>query len=125
MLFALLMMYVVQAQTAFHQTTSNPTGAVVNTGIDTMTYTLSTPYTNIVIQPVITKVSGTVAGTSVLYYSVNGTNWVSTGDTLTSTNVTTNSAIWLKTANPARYWRILVTGTGTMSATAAAKIQIK
>lgn len=125
MLFALFTMYIVQAQSAFHQTTANPTGAVVNTGIDTMTYTLSQPYTNISIQTVTTKVSGTVAGTTVLYYSVNGTNFVSTGDTLTNTNVATSSAIWVKSGSPVRYWRILTTGVGTMSATVAAKIQIK
>lgn len=111
------------AQSAFHQTASNPTGAVVNTGVDTLTYSLSASYSIVSIQPVVTKVSGTVAGTSILQVSVNGTNFVNT-DTLTNTNVTTNTAIWEKRTS-AKYFRILTTGTGTMSATAAAKLTVK
>lgn len=111
------------AQTAFHQTTSNPSGTVTNTGVDTMTYTLSQSYMHIAVQPVITKTSGTVAGTTILQMSVNGVNFVNT-DTLTNANVTTNSTIWNK-ISPARYLRILVTGSGTMVATAAAKVATK
>jgi hypothetical protein len=113
-----------QAQTGtFSHTASNPTGAVVNTSVDTMTYTLSKGYQLVGIQTIITKVSGTVAGTSVLYASIDGVNYVSTGDTLTNTNVTTNSFLVTK-ATPYKYWRILTTGSGTMSATTNAKIII-
>lgn len=111
-----------QAQVgSFTHTASNPTGAVVNTAVDTMSYTLSKGYQLVGIQTIITKVSGTVAGTSVLYGSIDGTNYVSTGDTLTNTNVATNSFLVTK-ATPYKYWRILTTGSGTMSATTAAKI---
>lgn len=110
-----------QAQTAFSHTASNPTGAVVNTAVDTMSYSMTKGYRLVGIQTVITKVSGTIAGTSILYASINGTNYVATGDTLTNTNVTTNTFLLTK-ANPYRYWQIRTTGSGTMSATTAAKI---
>lgn len=115
--------FAVQAQTAFSHTASNPTGAVVNTSVDTMTYSMQKGYKLVGIQTIVTKVSGTVAGTSILYASIDGTNYVATGDTLTNTNVATNSFLVTK-ANPYRYWRILTTGSGTMSATTAAKIII-
>ncbi len=110
-----------KAQGNFSHTTSNSTGAVVNTGIDTSTYTLYKSYTHVAVQPKVTKVSGTVAGTSILYYSVDGSNWIATGDTLTNTNQTTNTTIWNK-ISAARYWQIRTTGSGTMSATTAHKI---
>lgn len=110
-----------QGQTAFNHTASNPTGAVVNTGIDTSSYTLSKSYHVVSIQPALTKVSGTVAGTSILQMSVNGIQYINT-DTVTNTNVAVSSSvIWTKITS-ARYWRVLTTGSGTMSATTAAKI---
>lgn len=115
--------FVTHAQSAFHQTASNPTGAVVNTAVDTLTYSLSASYSLVSIQPVMTKVSGTVAGTSILQISVNGVNFVNT-DTLTNTNVTTNTVIWEKRTT-SKYFRILSTGSGTMSATVAAKLTVK
>jgi len=101
-ILSLLMCFLVftvasQAQTAFSHTASNPTGAILNTSSDTMTYSMQKGYASVAIQPVITRATGTMAGTSVLYYSVNGTNWVATGDTLTNTNTATNSTIWAKT----------------------------
>lgn len=110
-----------QAQTAFNHTASNPTGAVVNTAVDTSSYTLSASYHTVSIQPALTKVSGTVAGTSILQMSVNGVQYINT-DTVTNTNIAVSSSvIWTK-VTAARYFRILTTGSGTMSATTAAKI---
>jgi hypothetical protein len=112
-----------KAQTAFSHTVSNPTGAILNTSADTMTYSMQRGYNQVAIQPVITKASGTMAGTSVLYYSVNGTNWVATGDTLTNSNTTTNTTVWNKTS-AARYWRIITSGATTVTGTTAAKLII-
>lgn len=127
-IISLLMCFLVftvasQAQTAFSHTASNPTGAILNTSSDTMTYSMQKAYASVAIQPVITRATGTMAGTSVLYYSVNGTNWVATGDTLTNTNAATNSTIWAKTV-PARYWRIITSGATTVTGTTSAKIII-
>jgi hypothetical protein len=86
-----------------------------------MSYTLSKSYHIVSIQPVVTKTSGTMAGTATLYYSVNGTNWIPTGESLTLTNVTTNTVIWTL-VSPVRYWRIIVGGATTVVGTASAKI---
>lgn len=118
-----MLVFFSMAQSAFRQTASNPTGTVTNTSVDTMTYALSASYSTISIQPVITKTSGTVAGTSILQLSVNGTNYINT-DTLTNTNVATNSTIWNKFTT-AKYFRILTTGSGTMVVTVAAKLTVK
>lgn len=112
-----------QSQTSFSQTAFNPTGAILNTSSDTMSITLTRSYSQLSIQPVITKATGTMAGTAVLYSSVNGTNWVSTGDTLTFTNVTTNTTVWTKTSS-ARYWRIIQSGGTTVTGTASAKVSV-
>lgn len=119
--FSMLIFTAVNAQSAFSHTTSNPTGAILNTSADTMTYSMQKGYSLVSIQPVITKATGTMAGTSVLYYSVNGTNWVATGDTMTNTNVTTNTTVWNKSSS-AKYWRIITSGATTVTGTTAAKL---
>jgi hypothetical protein len=112
-----------QAQTTtFSHTATNPTGAVVNTGIDTMTVAFPGNFSAIGIQPVVSKVSGTVAGTSILYGSINGTTYVATGDTLTNTNVTTNTKVIKLTFPVYRTYRLITAGSGTMSATTGATI---
>lgn len=108
------------AQSAFKYTTSNPTGAFTNTAVDTMNYTCTASYNLVTIQPVFTRATGTMAGTAILSYSVNGTNYVNT-DTLTMTNAATNTTVWNK-ASSARYWRIIRSGATTVTGTSAAKI---
>lgn len=120
-LFAMPAVGKAQTLGTFSQTASNPTGAITNTSVDTMTYTLSKNYRLISIQPVVTKATGTMAGWAVLDYSVNGTNWVLGTDTLSLTDVTTNTAVWDK-STAARYFRIRVGGATTVTGTAAAKI---
>lgn len=92
--------------------------SVQNTGTIYKPITLTKNFTAGAIQVVNTKVSGTVAGTSILQYSVDGTNWVTkaaVGDTLTNTDVTTNTKIW--DLNPVlyKYYRVVSTGSGTMA----------
>lgn len=114
----------VEAQTAFQQGVSKPTGAYSNAQIDTMTAHFSNSYLTVSIQPVVTKLTGTMAGNAILYYSVNGTNYIASGDTLTFSNSTTNTTIWNKTS-AAKYWRIVVAGGTTLTGTAAAKFSVK
>jgi hypothetical protein len=114
--------FTVKAQVSFVGTATNSTNAITNTSVDTCYYTLSYSYATISIQPVVTKSTGTMAGTSVLYKSVNGTNWVATGDTLTLTNVTTNTTVWEK-VSACRYWRIITGGATTVTGSVAAKLQ--
>lgn len=80
------------------------------------TITLTAGYDGVAIQPVITKVSGTVAGTAVLYESLDGTNYKSTGDTLTLANATTNTVLWKKVPPAPVFYKITTVGSGTMSA---------
>lgn len=76
------------------------------------------------IQPVITKATGTMAGVARLYGSVNGSNYILTGDTLALTNQTTNTGVWKLTAPAWVYYRIIVSGATTVTGTAAAKIAV-
>lgn len=113
--------YLSQAQVAFSQTASNPTGAITDTGIDTMAYTALRSYNLVSIQPIVTKATGTMSGWAVLDYSINGTNWYVGTDTLSLTNITTNTIVWNK-ATAARYFRIRVGGATSVTGTCTAKI---
>ncbi len=115
--------YFSQAQSAysFSQTASNPTGAITNTSVDTMTYTLSRSYPLISIQPVVTKASGTMTGWAVLDYSVDGNNWYVGTDTVSLSNVTTNTAVITKQI-AARFLRLRVGGATTVTGTCTAKV---
>lgn len=112
---------VTKAQGSFSQTATNPTGAITNTSVDTMTYTLKHVYLLVSIQPVVTKATGTMAGWAVLDYSVNGTNWNIGTDTLALSNITTNTTVWNK-STASKYFRIRVGGATTVTGTASAKI---
>lgn len=115
--------YFSQAQSSysFSQTASNPTGAITNTSVDTMTYTLSRSYPLISIQPVVTKASGTMAGWAVLDFSVDGTNWTVGTDTVSLSNQTVNTGVITKQI-AARYLRLRVGGATTVTGTITAKV---
>ena len=106
---------------SFSHTTSNPTGAINNASSDTMSYSTVKNYSVVGIQPVITKATGTMAGTSVLYGSLDGINFIAVGDTLTNTNVTTNSTVWSLSNPPYIYYRIITSGATTVTGTTVAK----
>lgn len=124
-LFSLLLaLFVVAscfAQASFTPTSFNPTSGITNTSVDTSYYTLSKSYTHVCIQPTVTKATGTMAGWAVLEYSVDGANWVLTGDTLALSNVTTNTTVWNK-ITAARYFRIRTGGATTVTGTVLHKI---
>lgn len=88
---------------------------VTNAGTSYHDITVSGSYNSGVIQYVGTEISGTTAGTAILYGSVDGTNYVSLLDTLAQTDVTTNTKIWTQTRPIYPYYRVLITGSGTMS----------
>lgn len=88
---------------------------LVNTDNATKIFTVTAGYNCIAIQPVVTKISGTVAGTVVLYGTVDGTNYVSLGDTLTCTNQATNTDIFVKTNAPYYKYKLYFSQTGTDS----------
>lgn len=99
---------------------------VVNTGTKFCSLRLAQSYKKVTVQALITKISGTVAGTLTLQGSIDGTNWV-TADTasfvtegaatFTATNVATQNKTWIMNGDPYLWYRLSYTGTGTMSAT--------
>ena len=113
-----------KAQQILTLTRVGVTDTVVNTATVNLTLTVRGKYQSGVIQVVNTKVDGTVAGNSLLQASVDGTNYV-TLDTLTNTNVATNTKIFVLT-NPAYpYYRISNTGTGTVRYVTTARAHFK
>lgn len=69
------------------------------------------------VQIVITKISGTVAGTTKLQGSLNGTNWEDIGSAFTHTDVASQAKLFTVTGGvPYTYLRTTSTGSGTMSA---------
>jgi hypothetical protein len=89
---------------------------ITNTGTANKVLTTTAGYDLVSIQPVITKTSGTVAGNVVFYGTLDGINYVATGDTLKCTDQTTNTKI--VTFDKAKYGaiKIVYTGVGTMVA---------
>ncbi|SEW01993.1 hypothetical protein SAMN05428988_1319 [Chitinophaga sp. YR573] len=74
------------------------------------------------IQVAALKVSGTVAGSAYIQATVDGVNWLSVTDTLTLTNVTTNTKVWTFTATNYNSYRAVFTGSGSMAATITAAL---
>lgn len=111
-LFSLFFVQFSDAQT----TMTNSGDTVVNTATVNLDVTLKGKG-DLGFQVVATKISGTVGGTAILQGSLDGTNYVTIStDTLTLTDVATNSAVWKVSASTYLYYRIAVTGSGTMSA---------
>ncbi len=93
-----------------------------NTATSYVTIGVTQWYNTVSIQSVVTKISGTVAGTVTLQGSVDGTNF-STVDanyanvvSYVPTNIATNTKVFVVTGSPYRYYRLSYTGAGTMSA---------
>ena len=106
----------------------NASDTTVNTSTDSLKIVLTQSYSNITIQPKVTKISGTMNSNSTptLYGSLDGKNYYAIpGDTLHITN--TSSPIvddWVLTSQAYRVYKIVWTGTGTMSAKLEAKIML-
>lgn len=107
-------------------TVTNMTGngaTVTNSGSASCSLAVNYTHEQLSIQITATKVSGTIAGTAILYGSVDGTNYNAIGsDTLTLTNVTTNTKVWVLTNANYAYYKVTVTGSGTMAATIVGKL---
>jgi hypothetical protein len=71
---------------------------------------------------VVTKISGTVAGTVTLQGSLDGINYSTvnsnyvTASSYSPTNVATSTFRFIVTGSPYRFYRLSYTGAGTMSA---------
>lgn len=96
---------------------------VTNSGTGTATATVETSFkTNVILQALITKTSGTLGGTVTLQVSSDGTNYVTAPTTLvegasstyTVTDSATQSFVFVVKGNPFIKYRLSWTGTGTM-----------
>lgn len=116
------------------------TDSITNTGTAYLKAQVSGTGT-VTIYAVMTKLSGTGAGTAILQGSVDGTNWTpvsfstglvtgggSTGaanDTFTLTNVTTQTCYWFLNENQHLYYRVYWTGSGTELVRVSAKAMLR
>lgn len=84
----------------------------IKTGALTVTkvINLTSGYSLVSFQPVVTKVSGTIAGKVYIAGSVDGTNYI-LADSLVLSDVATNTKIFKFTGNP--YWKYKIWGVGT------------
>lgn len=90
---------------------------VVNTATVNKQITASAGYSAVGVQAVITKISGTVAGTATFQGSLDNTNWETIGSAFTMTNVATQAKLFVQSGgSPYHYYRVSFVGSGTMSA---------
>lgn len=101
---------------------SSVSDTTTNTAESYVTLPIQNWYNTISIQSVVTKISGTVAGTVTLQGSLDGTNYVTVDSNYATvvsyspTNVATSTKLFVVTGSPYRYYRLSYTGAGTMSA---------
>lgn len=119
----------VTAQTAaitMSQTTTNPTGLIVDTGKDTAQYNGSSikKFSLVEVFVAITRNTGTLAGTAVLYGSPDGTDWYATGDTLSITNGATYRGALYVTNKAYKHWRVITSGMTTVNCNVSVKIAL-
>lgn len=121
-----LIMVLLIAVTAFIASESKAQSSVLVNTTDTLTNTdtvyISLPtatggYYAVGIQAVVSRVSGTAAGTAIIQGSLDGINYVDIStDTLTFTNVATNTKIWAITPSVYQFHRVKFTSSGTVVA---------
>jgi hypothetical protein len=86
---------------------------IVNTGTVTKILSLTGGYNGAAVQVVLSKISGTGAGTVQLSGSLDGVNYVNIGTAFTITDVATQSQVFYVTSPLANKIKVLCTGSGT------------
>lgn len=86
--------------------------SLINTDTVVKNLTLSTTLNGIVLQPVITRASGTAAGKFFLAQSIDGTNYITT-DSLILTNQLVNTTLISKSQPTALYYQLTFISSGT------------
>jgi len=115
---------------AMKATTGNTSDTVTNTGTEVLSAQVNGYNKVVTVQVLITRLSGTLAGNVVLQGSLDGTTYTtltqvaqpSNNDTVTLTNVAATSCIYVIEPSKYLYYRVSVTGSGTMTARISAKI---
>lgn len=103
----------VKAQSPVKMTVASA-DTLANTDTTSKIINVTDGWASLAIQPVVTKLSGTAAGVVRLYGSVDGVNYVATGDTLAISG-TTSSTIWSAGVPKYAYYKIYATSSGTVS----------
>jgi hypothetical protein len=114
LIFTVLLAFTMSAQNRA-ELMSGSGDTLTNTGTVNLALRVTAGYQTATFQIVNTKVSGTVAGSSIFQGSNDGVNWVNL-DTFVNANVATNVKFF--EASPPKYlwYRVSYTGTGTMVA---------
>lgn len=86
---------------------------IVNTGTSSKILQVTTAPSGVVLHVVLTRQSGTGAGTTVCQGSLDGVNYVTIGSSYTITNTATQSTVFYVAAPVPQYLKILSTGSGT------------
>jgi hypothetical protein len=129
-LFAFVVTVTAEAQTSFKSPYDLASDTVTNAGTAYLQVRNGGAATGLLVQVVVTKISGTVGGTITLQGSLDGTsNWKALNTvntqtalpTITATDASNNYHWWLS-GNPFPYYRVSWTGTGTMAASFTAKV---
>lgn len=87
----------------------------VNTDTASKVLSITAGYSGVIIQPIVSKVSGTVGGKVYLYESLDGTNYGAATDSITLSNQATNTGLWKKAAPNPVYYKISAITSGTQS----------
>lgn len=107
------------AATSFSQVSvklSLATGdTIVNTGTSSKILQITSAPSGVALQVVLTKISGTGAGSTQLQGSLDGVNYVNIGSAYTITNTATQSTAFYVAAPVPQYLKVLSTGSGTES----------
>lgn len=86
--------------------------SLINADTVVKNITLSSSLNGVIFQPVITRESGTAAGKVVFAQSIDGVNYIPT-DSITLTNILTNSTLVSKSTPVSTNWRITFISSGT------------
>jgi hypothetical protein len=120
----------VSAQRSMLSSYSLTSDTVTNTGTGYVQLQNKGVFDEVIIQAVMTELSGTTAGTVSILGSVDGVNYkamtirdaTTAIPTYTATDVASQTNVWRITGNGALYYRVSWTGAGTMAATLSAKL---
>jgi adenylyl- and sulfurtransferase ThiI len=124
-LLSAVLLIATQSQAQVYSSTLAAGDTVVDAGTAAKTFNISGDYKGIVVNPIFTKISGTVAGTIKLQGSLDGSTYTDVASqTFTATNIATGQTLWYVSAPLARYYKITWTGTGTMSAVLSYKYRV-
>lgn len=124
----LLSLMLLASQTKAQRATVMPLvlgDTIVNTGTASKVITATSGYSGAAIEVLLTKISGTGAGTVAVSGSNDGVNYTAIGSAFTITNVTTQSTMFYVTAPLPVYLKVLATGSGTESVVQTVKYVLR